>query len=239
MNNNYTRVYQGLKLFRDAMLPFIVEKLQAAYGNRWWEQGVARCFMEKDIERLRAQFEKRHTLVVELPGQHRFLCPDGLDLAVVGDSGGTERLLEGILNASLGRQVEPGRSDLLQVAVVIQVGHTIELESIARLGRLLDTISFDPPEGRSVFPVARLELDAALAGPRVGVVVDPFAEYLAAVGKLRFVDRMWPEDAQTVVEHDGQQPAGQQQRGRQRAAGRPDQRFTLAPESPCAAALLQ
>lgn len=69
MTTNYLTLYEGLKIFRDAMLPFIVEKLLAAYGDRWWEQGVARCFREEDIERLRVLFEKRHdSLVVERPG---------------------------------------------------------------------------------------------------------------------------------------------------------------------------
>jgi hypothetical protein len=69
MSTNYLTLYEGLKIFRDAMLPFIVEKLQAVYGDHWWEQGVARCFRQEDIERLRAQFERRHdSLVVERPG---------------------------------------------------------------------------------------------------------------------------------------------------------------------------
>ena len=69
MSTNYLTLYEGLKIFRDAMLPFIVEKLQAAYGDDWWEQGVARCFKQEDIERLRVLFEKRYdSLVVERPG---------------------------------------------------------------------------------------------------------------------------------------------------------------------------
>lgn len=52
------------------MLPFIVVKLQAVYGDQWWEQGVARGFRSEDIERLQVQFEKRHdSLVVERPGE--------------------------------------------------------------------------------------------------------------------------------------------------------------------------
>ena len=70
MSTNYLILYEGLKIFRDAMLPFIVEKLQAVYGDQWWEQGVARGFRSEDIERLRVQFEKRHdSLVVERPGE--------------------------------------------------------------------------------------------------------------------------------------------------------------------------
>jgi predicted AAA+ superfamily ATPase len=69
MTTNYLTLYEGLKIFRDAMLPFIVEKLQAAYGDDWWEQGVARNFKEEEIEQLRILFEKRHdSLVVERPG---------------------------------------------------------------------------------------------------------------------------------------------------------------------------
>jgi hypothetical protein len=69
MTTNYLSLYEGLKIFRDATLPFIVEKLQMVYGDDWWEQGVARCFRPEDIERLRIQFEKRHdSLVVERPG---------------------------------------------------------------------------------------------------------------------------------------------------------------------------
>lgn len=69
MANNYLRLYEGLKVFRDAMVPFIEEKLQAAYGDDWWQQGVVRCFPRRDMERLRVQFEKRHdSLVIERPG---------------------------------------------------------------------------------------------------------------------------------------------------------------------------
>lgn len=69
MTTNYLALYEGLKVFRDAMLPFLVEKLQAAYDDRWWEQGVARCFKKEEIERLRVQFEKRQdSFVVERPG---------------------------------------------------------------------------------------------------------------------------------------------------------------------------
>jgi hypothetical protein len=60
MSDNYATVYQGLKLFRDAMLPFIIERLQAAYGNDWWEQGVRRCFRPEDVDRLEDQFYRRY-----------------------------------------------------------------------------------------------------------------------------------------------------------------------------------
>jgi hypothetical protein len=70
MTDNYLALYEGLEIFRDAMLPFIVEELQSVYGDPWREQDVARGFESEDIERLRLQFEKRHeTLVVERPGE--------------------------------------------------------------------------------------------------------------------------------------------------------------------------
>ena len=34
MTTNYLTLYEGLKLFRDHLLPFIVAKLQTAYGDR-------------------------------------------------------------------------------------------------------------------------------------------------------------------------------------------------------------
>jgi len=43
MTTNYLTLYEGLKLFRDVTLPFIVEKLQAAYGDNWWERSVTCC----------------------------------------------------------------------------------------------------------------------------------------------------------------------------------------------------
>jgi len=60
MTTNYLRLNKGLKIFRDAMVPFIEEKLQAVYGNDWWEKGVARCFPPEDMKRLQVQFAKRH-----------------------------------------------------------------------------------------------------------------------------------------------------------------------------------
>jgi len=68
--NHYLTLYEGLKIFRDDMLSSIIEKLEAAYGDHWWEQGIARCLTQKEIERLRRLFEKdRDSLVVERPGE--------------------------------------------------------------------------------------------------------------------------------------------------------------------------
>jgi hypothetical protein len=71
MNNNIT-LYHGLVLFRNAMLPFIIERLRAFYGNGWWKAGVARVLGEDTINNLDKQFQRRYkkTLAsVKRPGQ--------------------------------------------------------------------------------------------------------------------------------------------------------------------------
>lgn len=61
MSKNYVALYEGLKIFRDAKLAFIKERLEKAYGDKWWEQGVRRVFREEDIAELEAQFGRRFT----------------------------------------------------------------------------------------------------------------------------------------------------------------------------------
>ncbi|HXW00750.1 MAG TPA: Swt1 family HEPN domain-containing protein, partial [Anaerolineae bacterium] len=68
-NPNYLLLYEGLKIFRDPMLAFICEQLKNAYGDSWWEQGVARCFKGEDIDRIYVDFKKRQaSLDVEHTG---------------------------------------------------------------------------------------------------------------------------------------------------------------------------
>lgn len=59
MSKNYIALYEGLKIFRDAMLAFLAERLKMAYGDKWWEQGVRRVFREEDIAALETQFKRR------------------------------------------------------------------------------------------------------------------------------------------------------------------------------------
>ena len=88
MSDNYATVYQGLKLFRDAMLSFIIERLQAAYGNDWWEQGVRRCFRPEDIDRLEDQFYRRYGRAVP------FVFRPGTDLYEILDVNHFTNILE-------------------------------------------------------------------------------------------------------------------------------------------------
>jgi len=46
MSNN-TRLYQGLYIYRNAMVPFIVVQLQAQYGDEWWERGILPALRRK------------------------------------------------------------------------------------------------------------------------------------------------------------------------------------------------
>jgi hypothetical protein len=65
---NYARVSEGLKLFRDATLGFIVAELKRAHGElNWWEQGVARHFKKEDLGHLQEMFEKRGQKLSVLP----------------------------------------------------------------------------------------------------------------------------------------------------------------------------
>jgi hypothetical protein len=65
---NYARVSEGLKLFRDSILGFVVAELKRAYGElNWWEQGVARHFKKEDLDNLKELFEKRGQKLTVLP----------------------------------------------------------------------------------------------------------------------------------------------------------------------------
>ena len=65
---NYARVSEGLKLFRDSMLGFIVAELKRAHGElNWWEQGVAKHFKKEDLDHLKELFEKRGQKLSVLP----------------------------------------------------------------------------------------------------------------------------------------------------------------------------
>jgi type I restriction enzyme R subunit len=65
---NYARVSEGLKLFRDATLGFIVAELKRAHGDlHWWEQGVARFFKQEELDHLKELWEKRGQKLSALP----------------------------------------------------------------------------------------------------------------------------------------------------------------------------
>ena len=61
MSTNYVALYEGLKIFRDAMLAFLKKRLEIAYGDEWWERGVQLVFRDEDIARLENQFKRRFT----------------------------------------------------------------------------------------------------------------------------------------------------------------------------------
>ncbi|MCS6908191.1 MAG: Swt1 family HEPN domain-containing protein [Anaerolineales bacterium] len=73
MSQNYVALYEALKVFRDAMLAFVKERLEKAYGDVWWERGVRRVFRDEDIAELEAQFERRFTSLLgpTRPGTER------------------------------------------------------------------------------------------------------------------------------------------------------------------------
>lgn len=73
MSKNYVALYEGLKVYRDAMLGFVKTQLEAAYGDEWWERGVRRVFRDEDIDRLERNFERRFSglPVVKRPGTER------------------------------------------------------------------------------------------------------------------------------------------------------------------------
>jgi tetratricopeptide (TPR) repeat protein len=70
--DNNVALYHALVLFRNGMLPFIVEHLKEAYGNGWWTAGVQRTLGEKTVESLNKQYERRYKqklASVKRPGQ--------------------------------------------------------------------------------------------------------------------------------------------------------------------------
>lgn len=73
MSTNYLAAYEALKIFRDATLTFIKTHLEAAYGDDWWNRGVARGFKPETIQELEAQFNRRFDspLGPARPGQER------------------------------------------------------------------------------------------------------------------------------------------------------------------------
>jgi len=60
MANNNAVVYEGLFEFRNVVLPFIVEKLKAVYGEGWWKAGVERALGPTTTEHMRSQYERRY-----------------------------------------------------------------------------------------------------------------------------------------------------------------------------------
>ena len=178
-------------------------------------------------------------LVVDPRGQVRFLLFQRADAMPLGLSGGVDRRGQPILTAAGCRRLETGRADRLQVAEVVEVLHAVELEGVLGLCDRANLRDIDPAKGRTVFAVADLVLCAEVAGFRIGLVLHPFAEQLRAVGQLNLVQRVRPEDAQAVFEHDKEEHTGQGQRERQRRTGGPNQRFALRPEVLGPAARLQ
>jgi hypothetical protein len=51
MNMNCAILYQGLKIFLDAMRVSVRGELESLYGDQWWEQGVESNFRSEDPER--------------------------------------------------------------------------------------------------------------------------------------------------------------------------------------------
>lgn len=60
MKNNNAILYQGLFVFRNAVLPFVIEQLQAAFGKGWWKAGVQPALGESALDALEKQFERRY-----------------------------------------------------------------------------------------------------------------------------------------------------------------------------------
>ena len=58
--SNYTLLYDALKTFRDAMLPFIISRLKETYGNGWWHDGVKRVLGDTILAELEAARERRY-----------------------------------------------------------------------------------------------------------------------------------------------------------------------------------
>jgi hypothetical protein len=67
---NYARVSEGLKLFRDATLGFIVAELKRAHGElNWWADGIAKYFKKDDLDHLKELWEKRGEKLSVLPAR--------------------------------------------------------------------------------------------------------------------------------------------------------------------------
>lgn len=58
--SNYTLLYDALRTFRDAMLPFIITRLKETYGNVWWHDGVKRVLGESVLAELEATRDRRY-----------------------------------------------------------------------------------------------------------------------------------------------------------------------------------
>src|SRR5262245_50121943 len=70
-SSNYGALYEGLRIFRNAMLPYIVERLQTTYGKGWWEAGVRRALGAEVSDALEQQYQRRYgkkLSVVTRPG---------------------------------------------------------------------------------------------------------------------------------------------------------------------------
>lgn len=71
MNNNVV-LYEGLFVFRNAMLSFILEQLQKAYGKGWWSAGIQRALGDTVSANLEKQFQRRYgkeLAAIKRPGQ--------------------------------------------------------------------------------------------------------------------------------------------------------------------------
>lgn len=60
MANNYVALYRGLHIFRNAMIPFLIERLRMSYGKGWWKAGVRRALGDAVCDELEANYQKRY-----------------------------------------------------------------------------------------------------------------------------------------------------------------------------------
>jgi len=68
---NYIILYPALLIFRNSVLPFLVERLKKFYGKGWWKAGVRRALGDKVADTLEEQYQKRYNKslsVVNRPG---------------------------------------------------------------------------------------------------------------------------------------------------------------------------
>lgn len=56
--NNHAALYQGLKLYLEAMRRYVRERLSDRYGDAWWESGVRRTLTDAQRQRLDQEFKR-------------------------------------------------------------------------------------------------------------------------------------------------------------------------------------
>jgi hypothetical protein len=80
MASNYALMMDALRIYREAMRKFIMGKLQEAYKDLWWPQGVAKHFKAEELERLNEIFKSRTVKKSAVPTNVREMA-DMLDIA--------------------------------------------------------------------------------------------------------------------------------------------------------------